>query len=233
MIGLVVALSDEARRLRPGLGLEPVGSHRGFACYQSPELVMVVSGAGGERAGAACRALLEIFRPRPVLVAGLSGGLAPELETGDLLVGSAVGSLRPPSGLLERALEWCPEAIRADLTSSDQVLVTVAAKAALAHQTGAAAVDMESQAVAEEAARAGVPWLALRAISDPLDNPLPLDFNRYLGPDGQPSLYRLGLAVLARPHLVPGMVALGRAAERAGQALEGGLKRIVEGLARR
>jgi adenosylhomocysteine nucleosidase len=49
----------------------------------------------------------------------------------------------------------------------------VSEKAALFRETGALAVDMETAAIAAACQRAGVPLLAMRAISDTADTPLP------------------------------------------------------------
>src|SRR4029077_1155561 len=47
------------------------------------------------------------------------------------------------------------------------------------------AIDMESFQVMNEAHRAGVDAIALRAVSDSADSNLPIDFNRVLDSSGQ------------------------------------------------
>src|SRR5258708_33744560 len=57
--------------------------------------------------------------------------------------------------------------VRGGLAGVEQVIAATAGKAALHSETGAAAVDMESHIAAAYAAAAGIPFAALRVISDP------------------------------------------------------------------
>ncbi len=61
---------------------------------------------------------------------------------------------------------------------------SVAAKATLRAASGALAIDMESAAVAEAAAEAGVPFLVLRVIADPADRAIPPVALHGVAPDG-------------------------------------------------
>jgi hypothetical protein len=80
------------------------------------------------------------------------------------------------------------------------MLTSAIAKRELAQATGACAVDMESGAVAEAAVRAGLPFLAIRAISDPLDFSPPPVLLDAVRPDGSADLARL-LPLLVRGSL--------------------------------
>ena len=73
----------------------------------------------------------------------------------------------------------------------------------MAQATGACAVDMESGAVAEAAAHAGLPFLAVRAISDPLEFSPPTVLLDVVRPDGSADLARL-LPLLLRRVLTVG-----------------------------
>ena len=59
------------------------------------------------------------------------------------------------------------------LTESSAVLTRPSEKLALAIKTGAMAVDMESAAIAAVAHEAGIPFVAIRAISDRADRTIP------------------------------------------------------------
>lgn len=86
------------------------------------------------------------------------------------------------------------------LAASRKMLTSAIAKRELAQATGACAVDMESGAVAEAAVRAGLPFLAIRAISDPLDFSPPPVLLDAVRPDGGADLARL-LPLLVRGSL--------------------------------
>jgi hypothetical protein len=77
---------------------------------------------------------------------------------------------------------------------------------------------MESAGVAEVAARRGLPFAAIRAISDGFDEDLPLDFTRCANRDGQIRSAAVVLELLRHPSALPGLLRLGRnsrvAAER-------------------
>ena len=62
------------------------------------------------------------------------------------------------------------------LTSQPDAAETPAQKIALARQTGAQAVDMETKSAAELCAEFGVPMLSIRAISDLATQSLPVPF---------------------------------------------------------
>jgi adenosylhomocysteine nucleosidase len=105
------------------------------------------------------------------------------------------------------------------LLTTPRVVSTAAEKRRLREETGALAVDMESTAVAQRAAGAGLPMAALRAITDGADESLPIDFNRCIDSNGQFHRARLIRLVARHPSAVGGLLRLGRHSARAGQAL--------------
>ena len=99
---------------------------------------------------------------------GIAGGLDPALSPGRLIVATAV--IDGQGGKIECHGAWRDELIAAlaslsplaaPLAGRDGAIVTVAEKALLHARHGAAAVDMESHAVARVAARAGLPFAAV------------------------------------------------------------------------
>jgi hypothetical protein len=119
-------------------------------------------------------------RPRLVICCGLAGALRPSLVPGALVLASAV---RDESGDTVVASEPLVRATRhalvdhapvteGELLSATRVAATRDEKHALAGP-GRVAVDLESWPAARAAARAQIPWLALRVVVDPLDSDLP------------------------------------------------------------
>jgi len=83
----------------------------------------------------------------------------------------------------------------------------------------AAAVDMESAAIARAAIDAAVPFMALRAVLDDAQTTLPPTALAGLGADGKPDLAAIARAIVKRPHDIPGLIRLGSANVKAKRAL--------------
>jgi adenosylhomocysteine nucleosidase len=135
-----------------------------------------------------------------VLNIGFCGALDPSLRVGDVL---------DSRGLL---------------TTADRVAITAAEKRRLYESTGAAAVEMECEAVEIKAREWGVPFRCVKAVSDVASEDLPLDFNKYRDREGRFSRIRIACAALARPfRVIPGLVRLDRncrvAADQLGEFL--------------
>ena len=119
------------------------------------------------------------------------------------------------SGLLRSARNdgWRPirelASVAPDIAGVETPLASVAAKAALYAATGAAAVDMESAAVARAAARHGLPFAILRAIADPAQRPLPLAALVAMRADGGVALGAVLGALAQNPGQLPDLVRLG------------------------
>lgn len=119
---------------------------------------IVHTGIGADATVATLGPLLRKRRYQHVFGAGLAGGLDPELA-----LGAAVIERHPPSGTPR-------------LVSLPAPADTISAKAELRKKTGAAAVDMETETLALACAAAGIPFTAIRVISDPADADLPVPF---------------------------------------------------------
>ncbi|HEV7928517.1 MAG TPA: phosphorylase [Nitrosospira sp.] len=140
---------------------------------------------------------------------GFAGALESSLNPGDLVLPEFIHTGR----LLQVDLGWrdrLRQRLPAHLTiaggvlaASAYVLTSGTAKRELALATGACAVDMESGAVAEAAAHAGIPFLAIRAISDPVEFSPPPVLLGAVRPDGTADLMRL-LPLLLRRALTVG-----------------------------
>jgi adenosylhomocysteine nucleosidase len=140
---------------------------------------------------------------------GFAGALDSSLRPGHLILPESIHA----GHLLQVDLSWrdslrqrLPDhlnVIGGVLAASGKMLTSGIAKRELAQATGACAVDMESGAVAEAAAYAGLPFLAIRAISDPVDFSPPPVLLDAVRPDGSADLARL-LPLLVRRSLAVG-----------------------------
>jgi len=181
----------------------------------------------GPKAAAQAAARLLADGCGALLSFGLAGGLTEDLRPGDVVIAEAVvsedGQVWPTDSGWRQALEQklggaSRGAIRRlRLLGLDRPLLTPLEKADYGTRLKANAVDMESLAVASAAARAQVPFIAVRAVIDPLDQAIPEWLAATLNRHGRPQVARLlaGLALHARD--LPALLQLARD-ERAAMA---------------
>lgn len=221
-IGLVVALPAEAR----SVGAR--GVHPG-ACARWAQGWVAVSGVGAHNAMRAAERLLACGVTR-LANWGVAGALDPGLAPGDVLIPERIlyanddrhGFAADPDGcarLLVR-LSAGLKARRGVLWSAEQPVATRADKRALAERTGAVAVDMEAAAVAAVAARANLPFVAVKAICDPLDRELPERIVHALGVESGFSLDMLSAIAFGGPGTWSAARELARDFSRARHALQ-------------
>jgi hopanoid-associated phosphorylase len=243
MAGLDPGIQEATVPAAPDRRVEP--GHEGRQAHRmtDPATLLVVTGLGAEAriiAGVGVTALCsgadaaalrqrlatEPARYRAVVSFGLAGALDPALRPGAVVVGRAVtdaaGATVGTDARLTQLLAGGLAAggvppVSAIVAGSDVALIEPAAKAALRATGGASIVDMESHIAAEFAGRHGLPFVVLRAVSDPAGRRLPALVTRALRPDGGVDLPAV-IAGLARdPRQLGGLIAAGRDA-RAGFA---------------
>lgn len=111
------------------------------------------------------------------------------------------------------------DAIEDDLLGATRIVAARNAKAELHRRTGAAAVDLESGAVAAVAQRLGRPFLALRAVADPAGFALPPAALVGIDSAGRTALLPVLLSILRRPGQLADLVRLAHHSRRALDAL--------------
>jgi adenosylhomocysteine nucleosidase len=116
------------------------------------------------------------------------------------------------------------ERIRCDAEAGNLWLVTSPRvadekeKLRLASTYNAALVDMEAAAIARLAAMRGIPFYAIKGISDSLHAKLP-DFNRFITPGGRMLTGKLILHVLPRPRHWPALIQMGENSKKAARSI--------------
>src|SRR4030095_7109916 len=117
------------------------------------------TGIGADAVARVLQVALKDDRLSAVVSSGFAGGLDPGLRGGDVIADVWVSS--------EKLVRELPSEIRRGrIWTASSTVDSPEAKAELYIKTGAQAVDMETGAIAAECARAGIPLLVIRAISD-------------------------------------------------------------------
>jgi hopanoid-associated phosphorylase len=142
--------------------------------------LLALSGIGRVAAAAAAQALVDAG-VTSLMTFGMAGGLDPNLTPGSVVIPGEV--ILTDGGRYATSRAWREQVAAAisplcavsegKLLTSTHAIETPADKAATFRNTGAAAVDMESAAVAEIAANHKLPFIAVRVIVDTAADVLP------------------------------------------------------------
>src|SRR5579871_6677286 len=180
------------------------------ATFGAARVRAVLTGMGYEHALNAAKRCFG-YRPDICISTGLAGSLRSGHEVGDLLAARLVSEVGEPVAvashrdLLAVAVDCGARQIER-LATSKTLVSNAEQKRELAKQ--AEAVDMESYTILAEAARCGVPAVAIRAVSDTADFEVPYDFERARDSQGQIRVMGVLAQVLRNPARLPDLLKL-------------------------
>jgi adenosylhomocysteine nucleosidase len=191
------------------VGRSGMGAARAYSLTESlierfsPELLIVAGFAAGLTKEAApgdivIASKVEQAPAAPVKAAGKGGATSQALDP----VPEPIRIVADPSVLTaaRRVRIKGVRVLEGGVLTAAGVAQTRHEKRAAAEQApGAIAVDMESAGAAVAAGAAGIPLMVVRAISDGVDDDLPLAFDRYTGADGEINRAMVAASVLLRP----------------------------------
>src|SRR5215510_12118235 len=188
-----------------------------------PGMIVICSSSDPQQLRALL-ATLDSSTFRGVVSFGVAGGLDPSLKTGDVVVATevmagdtkfladmALNEEMIASAALKRSrlTRRRRRVVRGGLAGVERVVAASACKAALHSETGAAAVDMESHIAAAYAANAGLPFAALRVISDPAHRALPELAQSAIKPNGDIDVRTIVRGVVRNPASLRALVSTG------------------------
>ncbi len=215
-VGVVAALPGEAKAL---VGRRAWQKTEGLLYCRTPlkdgaELLVVRSGMGMDNAFSA--AMWLSGRNLAALGSfGVSGGLDPGLEPGDLVFADAVFMERKDgvSQVWKRdesdaeadfddsatkgvSVRWGP------IITVRQAVLDATSKTALFDRTNAMAVDMETAAVAQVANQSGLPFFAVRTVCDTAAVSIPEVLYQCVDQKGSPRFLYLFWMLIRKPFLI-------------------------------
>jgi len=200
------------------------------------DIILLETGVGPDNARRAIREAVDKQAIGGLIQIGFAGGLTQSLLSGDIVVASAVegeGAAPIAPDLPARAQETFSGDIRCrtgTFVTHDKILATAADKQAIADRRpegDIACVDMESAPVTGICAERGIPYLGLRAITDTLEEDLPIDLNECRGRDGNIDTMRVMWAAVHHPTTISGLMDLRRRARECAQTLATCVRAIV------
>jgi adenosylhomocysteine nucleosidase len=240
------ALEDEFaawRRLRQFRSGKLGAAETHWAEIESAEVAVLLTGVGFRQAAAGVANALrgEQDSVDCCISSGLAGALRAEYQIGQVLAARTVFSEAVPDGRASRII-GSSEALISTASECGAAVVNrfysaarVTGRAADKKHLGATAdaVEMESFEVLRQAHDCEVPAVAIRAVSDAVDEDLPLDMNEVFSADGEVSIPRVLGQVVRHPHSLPGLLRLAHQTKRAAESLARFLDRYVTMIADR
>ena len=220
--GIVVALPEE-------LGtLTSKRIDKGCCVFISDKVLVAHSGAGIDNARKAAEQLISKGVPHLIswgCAAALDDSLKPgDLTLADTLIGSDKTRLNLDSPWHRLTADHLQSAAipihNGRLAESPQIISSSKDKKQMQSKTGAIALDMESVAIAKVAQQKNLPFLAIRAIVDPVHMNLPGAVTHALNDQGDIVLSKLLIFLLAHPVELPGLIKLGFYFRKAKSKLE-------------
>jgi adenosylhomocysteine nucleosidase len=175
---------------------------------------------GRENAERKLHAALKKQECQLLLSCGFAGGLNPYLSSGTVVFASDEDAGLTPLLLSAGA---CPVKFHC----SDRVATTVAEKKRLWEETGADAVEMESEVIRAICKAHGIPSATIRVISDAANENLPLDFNALMTADQRLNYAKLAWTLLRSPGKIPALLRLQRQTQIAARNLGGVLNKVI------
>ena len=176
--GLVDQLQN-ARTARLGELIESTGTLAG------KQVVIANTGVGQKTAAKSAADVIAFHGPRWVISAGFAGGLHDDVRPGHLLLVDKV--VRQDGESCSIGLQCDPQWLASargvhagKLLTVDEIIRTEADKRQLGEQHSAIACDMETYAVTEACRQLQTPLIAVRIITDAVDDTLPPEIDRLM-----------------------------------------------------
>jgi adenosylhomocysteine nucleosidase len=218
------------RKLRPFRNASAAGTAYFTSQAGNAAIDVVLTGMGGKKPWVGL--LNEIYESDIDLCVstGLAGALRAEHRLGNILVARKVlAPSRDMTALSEDSMVDAAIGLGAKSVEHFYTAERVITSAAEKRKLGAIAdaVEMESFGVLMEAGMFAEKSVAIRAISDEVDEELPLDFNGVTTGDGQVSIGKVLGKVAGSPGSIPSLIRFGKRSRQSAELLAEFLEKFV------
>jgi adenosylhomocysteine nucleosidase len=248
VIALIAAMPEEIQpllRRATDLCRETRG---GFPCYRftlsGKSCLLMESGMGPARAEAATRVLLAAEPCAALLNFGFGGAVTAGPQVGDIVIAGRLFSWRDrrlteeprPGGADDWLRRVTPEGTgrfavrRGAFVTTGEIVTKGEMRDLLPGDVVNPLLEMESAAVARVACAAGIPFGALRAVSDDAAEELEFAITDFTDGEMNIRLHRVLLTIAKRPRIIPQLLRLRRNTKLAGENLAAAVAAAVAGL---
>jgi adenosylhomocysteine nucleosidase len=223
-VAIIAALPREVAALVRG-GVADAGLLRhGVHLYRLEGAILVAAGMGAERAAIAVDAALAAGNVEMLISTGLAGGCVAGAIAGSVIEANLVVDARTGERFMSAVQPVKPDS--SVTLATTETIASVSEKARLAASCGAMLVDMEAATVAQLARTNGLPFRAIKGVSDAHDFEL-ASLARFGGKHGSFRTRAFALHTALRPWGWSKAIELGRGSSRALTALDQSLNRIL------
>jgi adenosylhomocysteine nucleosidase len=194
-----------------------------------PGVLLAETGIGPQNALRAIRKLVDEKPIGGIIHIGFAGALTTKLHLGDIVLLSSAESIDGVQSVALGSEDKIAKAFSVESRWTSGVCITCDRIIAVANDKRALAelrpegeitcVDMESAPVAEYCQKQNLPYIGIRAITDALDEDLPLDLNECRGRDGNIDTMRVMWAAVHHPSSIAGLMELRRRAHNCADTL--------------
>ena len=206
LLGIVVALPEEL----------PTLTSKKIPPSALNSVLVICSGAGAENARKAAETLVSNGATH-LISWGCAAALSPELKPGDLTLADSLLDAQHVQininsawhAQVKNSLAKSLSVHTGTLLESLQIVALSSEKKQLHIETNAIVLDMESVAIAKVAQEKNLPFLAIRAIADPVKMDLPQAVSVAMNKQGKVLISPLLKYLLFHPSELAGLIKLG------------------------
>src|SRR5215471_16356864 len=230
MIAVTFALPTESSEFLRRLGNKSRAERNGIRIVRGTighRSIEVIHTGVGE---SICRQRIEKFLENQqfdfLISTGFAGSLNHELQVNDLLVAQNFSTVDLKHASLSNVSIYA-----ANMLTVPALIDSGEEREKIAHESGASAIDMETEFIARACATHDIPLLAMRVITDTPTQPFPAPPRILFDVQRQRThLAALAGFFLAHPRRMPGLVRFAKKIARARKILSNALVRIVPDL---
>ncbi len=237
-IGIITAMPEETAAVLKKAESSVKNELKGrkvFHCeIYGHEIVLIEAGMGMLNAGWAAT-VLAVEQSDLIISTGFGGAILPGLSVGDvvaaqqLLHSSTSGFEEIEVGIYGRnSIADSLGLSRGTFISCDVILDKKTLAKQLPDGTANPVVEMESAAVARVAGIQGIPFLGIRAISDPWNEELDFSINEFCDDSMKIRIPKVLATIVKRPKIIPQLIRLARTSSIAAKSLAVAMERLLK-----